>query len=100
MLQWTLYSQASINLCKSLFDRDERSGSLTLVLSMIESNDLSAALRAAQAVPARSDSPRQAFISAEEWDEIERARMDRDRREAEARFDNEVPHLHKDFAKL
>lgn len=99
LLQWTLFRTATINLCSGVLDRDERSGSIMTLMDMLESSDLVTAIRAERTRP-HSAGRRPANIPPELWTAMEKEREERERAEAAAAFDDDLPKVRAAFKEL
>lgn len=92
LLQWTLFRTATINLCSAVLDKDERSGSIRTLMDMLDSEDLVTCIRAERTRPLPGGR-RPAKIDPQFWTALERERQERERTEAEATFDDELPEV-------
>jgi hypothetical protein len=90
LLQWTLFRTATINLCSGVLDKDERSGSIRVLIDMLEGADLVTAVCAERTRPL-SSGRRPERIDPQLWAALEKEREERERTEAEAAFDDELP---------
>lgn len=100
LLQWTLFGSAALNLCKAVFDTDERSGSLAVLMRMLESSELLAAVRTKRTAPIETRGSRPPQLRVEEWRAFRSRWAEEDRAREEAEFDRMFPTLRAELERL
>ena len=99
-LNWTLYSQAAVDVVKATLDDDDGSASLVSVFALLSRADVLKELRDVRTAPVKMDIGYDLDFPEEEKGELVQEMMRRDREEAEQIFDGGLAQSLDLFTKL